>query len=161
MFAEEDIERKRRQEEIDLLLENDDAVWREERKKRMMGKFAGLERGEVEEILREEMEKEVAGELICCSMFVCAGCAPFIYSHILLDTMKQTHIRKRNESPTGQSSRSLPNHARTHRIRLPRIQIQLPNHSSLGQIALLVRTRRFLRHAIRTAIHGGRQCRRS
>lgn len=64
MFAEEDIERKRRQEEIDLLLENDDAVWREERKKRMMGKFAGLERGEVEEILREEMEKEVAGELI-------------------------------------------------------------------------------------------------
>ena len=62
MFAEEDIERQKRQAEIDRMLMQDDEVWRRERKRRMLGKFAGMERGEVTEALREEMEKEMAGE---------------------------------------------------------------------------------------------------
>ena len=70
MFAEEDSERERRQEEINKMLEEDDEVWREERKQRMLGKFAGMERGEVERALREEMEKEQKGECffpaLCC-----------------------------------------------------------------------------------------------
>ena len=62
MFAEEDSERERRQEEINKMLEEDDEVWREERKKRMLGKFAGMESGEVKRALIEEMEKEQKGE---------------------------------------------------------------------------------------------------
>ena len=64
MFAEEDVERQKRQAEIDRMLMKDDEVWRRERKKRMLGKFAGMERGEVTEALREEMEKEIAGESV-------------------------------------------------------------------------------------------------
>ena len=60
MFAEEDSERMKRQEEIDRMLEQDDEVWKEERKKRMLGKYAGMERGEIERVVREELEKEKA-----------------------------------------------------------------------------------------------------
>jgi hypothetical protein len=70
MFAEEDQERKRRQDEIDKMLMVDDEVWREERKRRMLGRFAGMEKSEVEKVIREEMEKEKAGEWCLYSIYL-------------------------------------------------------------------------------------------
>jgi hypothetical protein len=73
MFAEEDQERKRRQDEIDKMLMMDDEVWREERKRRMLGRFAGMDRADVEKVVREEMEKEKAGEF---------GAISFVFAHV-------------------------------------------------------------------------------
>ena len=62
MFREEDLARQARQEEINRMLVEDDAEWREERRQRMLGRFAGMGWGEVERVLREEREREKIGE---------------------------------------------------------------------------------------------------
>eukprot|EP00804_Cyclotella_cryptica_P003699 CCRYP_008882-RA/>CCRYP_008882-RA protein AED:0.04 eAED:0.04 QI:123/1/1/1/1/0.75/4/799/942 len=59
MFREEDLDRARRQEEINKMLKEDDEVWREERRKRMLGRFAGMGLNEVEKLMREEREREL------------------------------------------------------------------------------------------------------
>jgi hypothetical protein len=62
MFREEDLDRARRQEEINKMLSDDDEVWREERKKRMLGRFAGMGLDEVEKLVKEERQRELVGE---------------------------------------------------------------------------------------------------
>lgn len=78
MFAEEDSERMKRQEEIDRMLEQDDEVWKEERKKRILGKYAGMERGEIERVVREELEKEKAGECYCLLLLLISLLLPLL-----------------------------------------------------------------------------------
>jgi len=62
MFREEDLDRARRQEEINKMLREDDQVWREERKRRMLGRFAGMGLDEVEKLIKEERQRELVGE---------------------------------------------------------------------------------------------------
>ncbi|KAL7519640.1 hypothetical protein ACHAWX_004399 [Stephanocyclus meneghinianus] len=59
MFREEDLDRARRQEEINKMLREDDEVWREERRRRMLGRFAGMGLDEVEKLMKEEREREL------------------------------------------------------------------------------------------------------
>mmetsp|Transcript_8670 Transcript_8670/g.19467 ORF Transcript_8670/g.19467 Transcript_8670/m.19467 type:complete len:1240 (+) Transcript_8670:342-4061(+) len=60
MFAEEDADNAARQARIKELMEDDDRVWKEERKKRLLGKYAGVESWEeVEKMLGEDRKKEV------------------------------------------------------------------------------------------------------
>lgn len=84
MFAEEDSERMKRQEEIDRMLEQDDEVWKEERKKRMLGKYAGMERGEIERVVREELEKEKAGECYCLLLLLISLLLPLLDAAAML-----------------------------------------------------------------------------
>lgn len=67
MFREEDLDRARRQEEINKMLREDDEVWREERRRRMLGRFAGMGLDEVEKLMMEERERELVGELFVIS----------------------------------------------------------------------------------------------
>jgi len=60
MFAEEDADNAARQERIKQLMEEDDRAWREERKKKLLGKYAGVESWEeVERMIGEDRKKEV------------------------------------------------------------------------------------------------------
>ncbi|KAL7541115.1 hypothetical protein ACHAXR_011451 [Thalassiosira sp. AJA248-18] len=60
MFAEEDADNASRQAKIKALMEEDDRAWKEERKKRLLGKYAGVKNWEeVEKMLGEDRKKEV------------------------------------------------------------------------------------------------------
>eukprot|EP00578_Thalassiosira_sp_NH16_P025194 CAMPEP_0181088902 /NCGR_PEP_ID=MMETSP1071-20121207/7024_1 /TAXON_ID=35127 /ORGANISM="Thalassiosira sp., Strain NH16" /LENGTH=1213 /DNA_ID=CAMNT_0023170829 /DNA_START=225 /DNA_END=3863 /DNA_ORIENTATION=- len=60
MFAQEDADNAERQAKIKQIMEEDDKQWMEERKKRLMGKYAGVESWEeVEKMLGEDKKKEV------------------------------------------------------------------------------------------------------
>ena len=65
-----------RQEKIRALMEEDDRAWRAERKKKLMGKYAGVESWEeVETMLGEDREKEAKGECAMRLSFAIArGC---------------------------------------------------------------------------------------
>lgn len=63
MFREEDMANRKRQEQIQKLMEEDDRKWREERKKRMMGKYGEVK--SVEELvglMDEERRERQRGE---------------------------------------------------------------------------------------------------
>ena len=63
MFAEEDADNAARQRKIQKIMEEDDKKWKEERKKRLLGKYADVESWEeVEKMLGEDRKKEVKGE---------------------------------------------------------------------------------------------------
>lgn len=60
MFADEDADNAERQAKIKALMEEDDRAWKEERKKRLLGKYAGVESWEeVEKMLGDDRKKEV------------------------------------------------------------------------------------------------------
>lgn len=59
MFADEDADNAARQAKIKQLMEEDDRQWKEERKQRLLGKYAGVESWEeVEKMLGDDREKE-------------------------------------------------------------------------------------------------------
>mmetsp|Transcript_32183 Transcript_32183/g.68104 ORF Transcript_32183/g.68104 Transcript_32183/m.68104 type:complete len:1250 (-) Transcript_32183:85-3834(-) len=59
MFAEEDANNAARQARIKQLMEEDDKAWKEERKKKLLGKYADVESWEdVEKMLGEDRKKE-------------------------------------------------------------------------------------------------------
>ena len=69
MFAEEDAMTANRQAQIRALLDEDDKVWKEERRKRMLGKYATVESWEeVERLMEEDRRKEAQG--MCCVYFL-------------------------------------------------------------------------------------------
>ena len=60
MFAEEDTVNADRQDRIRQLMDEDDEVWKAERRKRILGKYASVESWEeVEKLLDEDRTKEV------------------------------------------------------------------------------------------------------
>ena len=60
MFAEEDTVNANRQDRIRQLMDEDDKVWKAERRKRILGKYASVESWEeVEKLLDEDRTKEV------------------------------------------------------------------------------------------------------
>ncbi|KAL7438748.1 hypothetical protein ACHAXM_006486 [Skeletonema potamos] len=60
MFSEEDESNAARQAKIQKLMAEDDAKWQEERRKRLLGKYAEVESWEeVEQLQREDREKEL------------------------------------------------------------------------------------------------------
>ncbi len=62
MFAEEDAAAANRQAQIRVLMEEDDKIWKTERRKRMMGKYANVESWEeVERLMDEDRRKEARG----------------------------------------------------------------------------------------------------
>ena len=62
MFAEEDAAAANRQAQIRMLMEEDDKIWKAERRKRMMGKYANVESWEeVERLMDEDRRKEALG----------------------------------------------------------------------------------------------------
>ena len=62
MFAEEDAMNASRQAKIRALMDEDDKVWREERRKRLLGKYDNVESWEeVETLLDEDRKKEAKG----------------------------------------------------------------------------------------------------
>lgn len=65
MFAEEDADNAERQAQIKKIMEEDDRQWKEERKKRLLGKYANVESWEeVEEMVGEDRKKEVKGTFV-------------------------------------------------------------------------------------------------
>lgn len=62
MFAEEDARNVERQEKIRALMEEDDRAWKEERRKKLMGKYAEVESWEeVDRMLGEDRKREAKG----------------------------------------------------------------------------------------------------
>jgi len=57
MFEEEDAKNAARQAKIHEMMEEDDKRWKEERRKRLMGKYAGKTLEEVEEMIDEDRKK--------------------------------------------------------------------------------------------------------
>ena len=65
MFAEEDTANLKRQEKIQQLMDEDDKVWKAERRKRQLGKYANVKDWkEVEKMLDDDRKKEVKGMLV-------------------------------------------------------------------------------------------------
>jgi len=62
MFEEEDAENARRQQTIQQILEEDDAVWKEERRMKMLGKFANVTNEEEWKQLEDEERSIVQKE---------------------------------------------------------------------------------------------------
>ena len=72
MFAEEDTANLKRQEKIQQLMDEDDKVWKAERRKRQLGKYANVKDWkEVEKMLDDDRNKEVKGKYLCCIRSVC------------------------------------------------------------------------------------------
>lgn len=64
MFAEEDTANSQRQAKIQQLMKEDDKVWKEQRRKKLLGKYAEVDSWEeVEKMLGEDRKKEVKGTL--------------------------------------------------------------------------------------------------
>ena len=61
MFEEEDATNAARQAKIREMMEEDDKMWKEERKKRLMGKYAGKTLEEVEKMFDEDRKKSEHG----------------------------------------------------------------------------------------------------
>ena len=71
MFAEEDQQNLKRQQKIQKLMDEDDKIWKEERRKKMMGKYAEVDSWEeVEKMLMKDRKKEVQGTLFCIVLCV-------------------------------------------------------------------------------------------
>ena len=72
MFAEEDLQNLQRQQKIQALMDEDDKIWKEERRKKMMGKYANVDSWEeVEKMLLKDRKREVQGTfllycVVCC-----------------------------------------------------------------------------------------------
>ena len=75
MFEEEDAQNAERQQKIQQILEEDDAKWREERRKKMLGKFANVRDEEEWKKLEEEEKRQVKA-----GMYVCMIRSSFIYT---------------------------------------------------------------------------------
>ena len=78
MFAEEDLQNLKRQQKIQALMDEDDKIWKEERRKKMMGKYADVDSWEeVEKMLLKDRKKEVRGTyyfcVLCC--VICVYCS--------------------------------------------------------------------------------------
>ena len=76
MFAEEDLQNLKRQQKIQQLMDEDDKIWKEERRKKMMGKYADVDSWEeVEKMLLKDRKREVQGTfLLLCVAFDCVYC---------------------------------------------------------------------------------------
>jgi len=79
MFAEEDLQNLQRQQKIQALMDEDDKIWKEERRKKMMGKYADVDSWEeVEKMLLKDRKREVQGTfllLYCVALcIVFSGC---------------------------------------------------------------------------------------
>lgn len=73
MFAEEDLQNIQRQQKIQALMDEDDKIWKEERRKKMMGKYANVNSWEeVEKMLEKDRKREVQGTFLLC--IVCMLC---------------------------------------------------------------------------------------
>jgi len=65
MFAEEDLQNLQRQQKIQALMDEDDKIWKEERRKKMMGKYAEVDSWEeVEKMLLKDRKREVQGTFL-------------------------------------------------------------------------------------------------
>ena len=65
MFAEEDEQNLKRQQKIQQLMDEDDKIWKEQRRKKMMGKYADVDSWEeVEEMLEKDRKREVQGTFL-------------------------------------------------------------------------------------------------
>ena len=82
MFAEEDLQNLKRQQKIQQLMDEDDKIWKEQRRKKMMGKYANVESWEeVEKMLEKDRKREVKGTFLyvfecivlckCVSVCIC------------------------------------------------------------------------------------------
>jgi len=82
MFAEEDLQNLKRQQKIQALMDEDDKIWKEERRKKMMGKYAEVDSWEeVEKMLLKDRKKEVQGTI--CVLF-CVYCAVRVWVHVYI-----------------------------------------------------------------------------
>ena len=84
MFAEEDTANAKRQAKIQQLMDEDDKVWKAERRKRLLGKYANVtDWKEVEKMLDDDRKKEVKGKLgvcICVDLWYTAFLLSYMYS---------------------------------------------------------------------------------
>ena len=72
MFAEEDAVAANRQARIRALMDEDDKIWKAERRKRLLGKYASVESWEeVERLMEEDRRKEAKGMFVYVCLFVC------------------------------------------------------------------------------------------
>lgn len=72
MFAEEDTANSQRQAKIQQLMKEDDKVWKEQRRKKLLGKYAEVDSWEeVEKMLGEDRKKEVKGTLGISFLLFC------------------------------------------------------------------------------------------
>jgi len=82
MFAEEDLQNLQRQQKIQALMDEDDKIWKEERRKKMMGKYADVDSWEeVEKMLLKDRKREVQGTI--CVLF-CVYCAVRVWVHVYI-----------------------------------------------------------------------------
>lgn len=124
MFAEEDANNAARQAKIKELMEEDDKAWKEERKKRMLGKYAGVESWEeVETMLGEDRKEEAKGTCVhtfCCDRFAISynlDLYMFHFHSFFPYCSTLLYYRTGNEKESRETSGSDTHHARTSRYR--------------------------------------------
>ena len=84
MFAEEDSASSQRQKRIQELMKEDDKVWKEQRRKKLLGKYAEVDSWEeVEKMLGEDRKKEVKGMFIISFVLVCSKCIIYYVCYLI------------------------------------------------------------------------------